>query len=479
MDLDIEKLEQNESIFNEGQKLKRGLIDVNKTYDHLKSYRKVNRNKTNRDSINKDKDKKWGDVMKFLENNPNVLMDMIPDEGRVSEPTNERNRHGIANYRALTGISAPGRTKQHSFQKPNDVIAPWKVGKRNRILNKDIESHIDKRTKNISSKQKQSLPTNVTNNASVVASIKPEDKQKVKIPKVTNREGLNSQPAAPASSNLANKMINRNEIVKPSINTVKQGGFKINQTPSFLSQHASHLTEQIPSMSQSTYSKDSSEFGNHKGSSMLEKHTIIFESETEYVDGHSDASTDSQRIERKHTIHFESSNNLGEITPKDKNMLNIVRKDEPIVNQIELTRVVANNSKNLATFRNGKIKSQSDIYHDDVNLDDYYDDGRAAKTALNQSRIAANQSRVVVNHVHVAKDQEPAGSVSKSNSFSKPHNILVDRNIQAQLDKEDLSPSEKEKLNDEIYLNTNSAEENPYLVDDEVKDSVSISKHTL
>lgn len=479
MNLDIEKLEQNESIFNEGQKLKRGLIDVNKTYDHLKSYRKVNRNKTNRDSINKDKDKKWGDVMKFLENNPNVLMDMIPDEGRVAEPTNERNRHGIANYRALTGISAPGRGKQHSFQKPNDVIAPWKVGKRNRILNKDIESHIDKRTKNISSKQKQSLPTNVTNNASVVASIKPEDKQKVKIPKVTNREGLNSQPAAPASSNLANKMMNRNEIIKPSINTVKQGGFKINQTPSFLSQHASHLTEQIPSMSQSTYSKDSSEFGNHKGSSMLEKHTIIFESETEYVDGHSDASTDSQRIERKNTIHFESSNNLGEITPKDKNMLNIVRKDEPIVNQIELTRVIANNSKNLATFRNGKIKSQSDIYHDDVNLDDYYDDGRAAKTALNQSRIAANQSRVVVNHVHVTKDQEPAGSVSKSNSFSKPHNILVDRNIQAQLDKEDLSPSEKEKLNDEIYLNTNSAEENPYLVDDEVKDSVSISKHTL
>lgn len=57
-----------------------------------------------------EKDKKWNDVMHFLEKNPNVLMEMIPNQhNQTANPSDDNNRQGIINYRNVTGITAPGR----------------------------------------------------------------------------------------------------------------------------------------------------------------------------------------------------------------------------------------------------------------------------------------------------------------------------------------------------------------------------------
>ena len=103
------------NIFNEGDRLRRGLIDVHKTYEQVRS---ISQQKNNFDqnkiiqqqpSKGFEKDKKWNDVMHFLENNPNVLVEMMQNEGDNSNITTENNRQGIINYRNITGIAAPGR----------------------------------------------------------------------------------------------------------------------------------------------------------------------------------------------------------------------------------------------------------------------------------------------------------------------------------------------------------------------------------
>ena len=414
--------------------------------------------------------------MKFLEKNPNVLVNMLPDEINSIEPTTERSRHAITNYRALTGISAPGRGKKNPGNKPNDLIAPWKMGKRNRIINKDLKPHIDNRAHNISSKRRQALPTNTASNISNAETSKRVNKQKVKIPKVTNRDGINSQPAGKKSSSLQKKIMPQKDNLKPNINTAKNGGFGKYQTPSFVSPMISSGTDREPSFTQSSYSQTESQFNNN-GSSMVEKHTIIFESETEDQETESEAETESQYLERKQTIHFESSTNLGEIQNKDYILMETDRRNSSKVESSKPKEFHENSSKNLATFRANKVKSQSDVHHDDVDLEEYQNDARYAKTALNQNRIGANVSKITVNHVGVP-NQVKTESVSRSESQNDPKE-LVDENLQTQLEKLNLTPSEKEKLNDEIYLNTNSAEENPDLADNVGRESNSVSKHTL
>lgn len=470
--LEMERLEQNESIFNEGETLRNGLIDVNKTYDHVKQHKKKKQKPTPQATSGK-----WGDVMQFLEKNPNVLMNMIPDENINTELSTDRNRQAVANYRSITGISAPGRGKKHTSQKNSDLIAPWKMNKKSKV-NRDFKKQVDQRSYNISSKRKQALPTNAGSNGSQTDIAKTQSKQKIKIPHISNRDGLNSQPAR-TLGNFQKTLESRNPKPKPNVHTAKNGGFKMYKTPSFVSPQESSVSNIKGSYSQSTYSKSSSLQEANNGSSMLEKHTIIIESDTEYADNYSEAPTESQRmqIERKQTITIDSSERSYKPGPKEYILIETDRRDSSKVDS-EKPKEFNPTTGNLATFRDNKMKSQSDIYHDDVDLDEYNNEARAAKTALNQSRIAANISKITVNHVRQADEIERA---SKSGSHSNPkyNKQFVDENIQTRLDGQDLSPSEKERMNDEIYLNTNSAEENPDLVDYIIKDSNSVSKRTL
>ena len=63
--------------------------------------------------------------------------------------------------------------------------------------------------------------------------------------------------------------------------TAGRNGFnRMYQTPSFLSPDTKTDTEKIPSMT--TFSNTSTIKNQNNGTSMLDKHTIIFESDTEY-----------------------------------------------------------------------------------------------------------------------------------------------------------------------------------------------------
>jgi CHAT domain-containing protein len=137
-------------------------------------------------------------------------------------------RHGVSNYRAITGISAPNRSKQYPIQKPDNLIAPWKMQKRNRIMNKQAQQNADQKSYNDSSQIKNNLHTKESGNDSKSNST---NKHKVKIPKITNREGLRSQPVKTIASN--DQMISRNTTSK-NPNTEGKGLMPY-QTPSFLS----------------------------------------------------------------------------------------------------------------------------------------------------------------------------------------------------------------------------------------------------
>jgi hypothetical protein len=137
-------------------------------------------------------------------------------------------RHGVSNYRAITGISAPNRSKQYPIQKPDNLIAPWKMHKRNRIMNKQAQQNVDQKSYNASLQLNNKLHTKEFGNDSKSSS---KNKHKIKIPKITNREGLDSQPAKKISSN--DQMISRNSNSK---NPNAEGkGLMPYQTPSFLS----------------------------------------------------------------------------------------------------------------------------------------------------------------------------------------------------------------------------------------------------
>lgn len=359
---------------------------------------------------------------------------------------------GIINYRAVTGISAPNRSKVVPPSRQSDVIAPWKINKRNSMNRKEVENYIDRRSMNRSSKQNKN---NIKSGSKASRSQKNKEKLKGhKIPKITNKNGLNSN---------SDKHNEENIKVLPIQNTYKRVnnmGENMNmfKTPAYITPNESMKTEKVPlSKSQESYSKASNHH-DYNDSSMLEKHTIVFDSDTEFYENNSDAPTESQYIQHKQTIYMDESSIVEGGTPMldpSQEFIKGNKEDEekpPHFNE--------NDSKNLATFRE-KHKSQSDINYEDEDLEELQNDARAAKTALAKSRIFVNNSKETMKKVHPSQDHRD------------------DEDLQNQLEKLNISPSEKEKFNDQIYLNTNSAEENPEQVDGELLDSESLSKHTL
>jgi hypothetical protein len=308
---------ENNYIFNEGEKLKKGLINVKKTYDQVRSISKQKDPVDNKpsDRQGKNKNKKWKDVMSFLEKNPNVLMDIIPNDLGNVNVFHENNRQGVINFRNVTGISAPGRGKyQPMVPKPDTLIAPWKLATHTGMLNKDIKNTTKKRAKNTTSKRKTGYQTKASNSKSNELSNPKSNeipnqkstpvnntilKNKIKL-HATSRSGIMSQPSSLTNNKLQSKLASRNISSKPNLNSAggnNNNGFKMYQTPSFLSPHTnSESTEKIPSMT--TFSNTSTQKQHNNGSSMVDQHTIIFESE-EGDDGQSDAATQAKKSEKK------------------------------------------------------------------------------------------------------------------------------------------------------------------------------------
>ena len=440
--LDIERLQQNEQIFSSNQVMEQMTDDVNKTYDQLKSFRKQN-NKPNINDNGASKNKKWENVAKFLETNNDAIFNKPQIENNINSDKDlthipsERSHYGINNFRMFTGISAPGR-QNRSSKRSNDVIAPWKIGKKQKVSNTHY-SMANHRMQNISSKVRQNLPTNASNNDISNAS-KPANKSKVHIPVVSNKDGI--------------------ENYKETVN------FESSNNDSAFYE-----------------------------SSMLEKRTIIFESDFEKSDHQSEAPTESQYIERKNTINFDDSSYMGGENQKELIRQDTENRTSSRVDSEKPGAFNVNSSKNLATFRDNKIKSHKDIPFEQQNLEDYYDNGRDAKTALNHTRMAANASRVTVNHIEQMNNdyQMKANSISlpqapdAESSVGQPQNGDYDKVVRNQLINQniqvnpasDISPSEKNGQKNEIYLNTNFDEQNPHLIDRNIKDSYSVSKYTL
>ena len=140
------------------------------------------------------------------------------------------------------------------------------------------------RAHNISSKKKHYLPTNATLNTSNLNTSKTDDKYKIKISnKISNRDGLNSQPAENPSSMFKNHLNLKIEQNKPSMHTVGENIFKKYKTPSFVSPNSSKQTEKIPSISETTSSKLTSNNEQIVGSSMIEKtYNYIWERSWKY-----------------------------------------------------------------------------------------------------------------------------------------------------------------------------------------------------
>jgi hypothetical protein len=452
--------------------------DVNRTYDQLKSFKKQN----NKPTIESNgRNQRWEDVSRFLDKNSDVIFSKSNTGEKFHYSNGSDKNHGINNYRAITGMSAPGRIKTHIFQKPDNVIAPWKM---NRMMHHDSKEQLKKRMQNISSKRKQGLPTNASiEDRSSHSSKNGNVKAKVKIPKITNRDGLKSQPTSGISSNLNKNVSNQNIHLKPNVNTTGNAGFRLYQTPSFVTPNQSRHTENNFTNSETTFSNTNSQDMKNQDSSMLEKHTIIFESDMEIGDNESLAPTESHILQQKHTIEFDDSSYNDGGNKNDLIRQETERRTSSKVESEKPGEFNEQSSKNLATFRNNKMKSNTDIYYGDAEMSDYQNE-RDTRTA-DQKRGVNNISKVTVNHISMPNEAGRDGTEKSSQVYKSSQELVkrqsskTDRENQINLRNQDITDSEKEKLNDEIYLNTNSAEENPDLVDEIIKDSYSVSKRTL
>ena len=243
------------------------------------------------------------------------------------------------------------------------------------------------------------------------------------------------------------------------------------ETPQFIVPNESAKTKKgIPAKKTDTSYSRTDTLYDYNDSSMIEKHTIIFESDNEQPDIKSNAPTESQYVRDKHTIHFEDSSCVEGGAPLKNEDERSESHPSSVVDSSKPPQFNDHQSSgnNLATFRKNGInqRSQSDIYHNDINLDELYNDPRASRTANENSRMPVKDSQETMKKVY-------------HNDLKSDYQPQDDILIQDQLDKLGISGPDKDKLNDEIYLNTNSAEENPDLVDEIPKDSESLSKHTL
>ena len=167
--------------------------------------------------------------------------------------------------------------------KSDGIVAPWKMKTNDKNINGDIKAVTKKKNHNGSHKRKK-----VANSKSIAHPTQNNNskanKNKMKINN-TNRTDISSQPASNTAGRIQNKLSSRNDTSRPNQMTTGADDFhKIYQTPSFLSPHNgnSEITEKIPSIT--TYSNTSTLKQNNNNTSMLDKHTIIFESDTESLD---------------------------------------------------------------------------------------------------------------------------------------------------------------------------------------------------
>lgn len=213
------------------------------------------------------------------------------------------------------------------------------------------------------------------------------------------------------------------------MHTAGENVFKKYKTPSFVSPNSSKFTENIPSMSETSSSKFNSNMDQNVGSSMIEKHTIIFESEVENADNESDAPTESQHL-------FKSHNNI-KIEDNSMFNMNALKESQPLNLQVhDPSKII---SENQEEFQNsysysklpvfGKKTSQSDIYCNDVNLEHYEDDKRASKTAFIPNVLNVGLATI-------QNQEQNEESENKMPDITKPLHTLVDQNTQTEAKQE-------------------------------------------
>ena len=210
--------------------------------------------------------------MKYLKKNPEILMNIIPDNlntldvkneieidaSRVHKHYNRENKE-----RRLNSVDKTSYPIQNKFN----------INNRNKGLNSDISALTDNRKLNLSSIKNEVLPTTDTINRSNIEASKTEYRSS-SIPHVTNRDGLNSQQFSKPFTQL-NKLAESNS--KQISNENEDYCNKTeNKDKSYTLENFKELTEEVPSYTESISSKVNSKQHN-SGSSMIDRHTIIFE----------------------------------------------------------------------------------------------------------------------------------------------------------------------------------------------------------
>ena len=88
----LPKLISSPGIFNSGTAIKDGIIDINKTYDMIQKIKLNQPNPNtnpfgsnpklpipNNGNLTEEEKFKWNEIMKFFKQNPNMLLEMMPD----------------------------------------------------------------------------------------------------------------------------------------------------------------------------------------------------------------------------------------------------------------------------------------------------------------------------------------------------------------------------------------------------------------
>ena len=155
----------------------------------------------------------------------------------------------------------------------------------------------------------------------------------------------------------------------------------------------------------------------------MKKHTIIFESEVENIDNQSEAPTESQHAyKEKRSVKIDESSLIDATTPKDCEIIHTLRRDSSKVESDKPEGFPIKNNKDQELPIFGKKRSQSDIYYDDVDLEQYEDDERAAKTAFISNRLR-------VGFATIKKQEQSEESENRAPSIAKPDNTQIDEDL--------------------------------------------------
>ena len=212
--------------------------------------------------------------MKFLKKNPNVLMNIIPDnlntldiqnQLEMDESGNKNNRRKDNKAKLLSSIERGEISNSGKFNN----------NRKNRGLNNNNSILSDNRMINYSTLKNDILPTADSINRSHIDASRLEHKFD-QLPNVSNRDGLNSRSFSNALPQFSNK-IKDNKKSKQNDNR----DYILNiDTENKEQSHSSDKFDEVSDQPQSLSEFESSKIDSNQQcsvSSIMERHTIIFD----------------------------------------------------------------------------------------------------------------------------------------------------------------------------------------------------------